>query len=58
MSPFEKGQLRADNIPSVTESEAKIARDAPRLKARVEKTDWPAEKKQSFLDALLGKGSK
>jgi len=55
MSPVEKGQLRADNIPSVADSEARIAQDAPALKAKVEKTDWPADKKASFLDAVLGK---
>jgi len=56
MSPVEKGQLRADNMPSATKSEADIAKDLPRLKERLDQTDWSADKKQSFLDAVLGKG--
>lgn len=59
MSPHDKKKIHfaADDpqMPTVKQSEAKIAKAAPGLKARVEQTDWPAEKKQTFLDMLLGK---
>lgn len=61
MSPREKKKLHFTSddpqMPTVKQSEDRIAKSAPGLKARVEQTGWPEEKKQSFLDMLLGKKS-
>lgn len=61
MSPRDKKKLHFTSddpqLPTVAKSEARIAKSAPGLKARVDQTNWPEEKKQSFLDMLLGKKS-
>lgn len=51
----DKNDLRSDELPTVKQSEAQIARDLPRLERRMDEAGWPEGKKQTFLDALLGK---
>lgn len=43
------------SMSSSTESEKQTKKDLPDLKKRMDEAGWPAEKKATFLDMLLGK---